>query len=86
MSGVINVTMLDVMKDRFQSWLRSQGLDMIEMEASDEESEAGTTPYVVVIQPGSPLERRMNQPHPDTCWCNGTGWRSDLGVPCNLPN
>jgi hypothetical protein len=23
--------------------------------------------------------------HRPECWCNGTGFRRDLGVPCNLP-
>lgn len=23
--------------------------------------------------------------HRADCWCNGTGWRADLGVRCNLP-
>ena len=23
--------------------------------------------------------------HRPECWCYGTGWRVELGVPCNLP-
>lgn len=23
--------------------------------------------------------------HRPECWCRGTGWRAELGVPCNLP-
>ena len=23
--------------------------------------------------------------HRPECWCNGTGWRVELGVPCRLP-
>jgi len=28
---------------------------------------------------------RAEEAHRPECWCNGTGWRSELGVPCNLP-
>lgn len=29
------------------------------------------------------LTHRAHQ-HPETCWCGGTGWRKELGVPCNM--
>lgn len=35
------------------------------------------------VESSDPEEHRC---HPKSCWCYGTGWRTELGVPCNLPS
>jgi hypothetical protein len=51
--------MLGVLEPALREWLQSRGLDMMQMEPSEDEAEAGTTPYVVIIPPGSRLARLL---------------------------